>query len=318
MSPRPRFGKKLLKTLLPIVMTLVLAAAISLGLIIYGITRPPRSAYLVSKESFSQISSQASKVTDQSWANRDGTQARGWFLRGMEGAPAIVLLHRYGTDRSWLFNLGIKINETTNFTILWPDLRGHGLDPPVKWTSFGFREGEDVLAAIDFLKTLKTTKGKEFVGQHIGLYGVELGAFAALKGAEHEANVRVLVLDSVPRSSDELIQSAVTADLGVNKDPILVVVRQGLKVYFLGNYHNTTACETAASLKDRKILLLSGPDAGYLRESTSALARCFQGSMQVEMKTDLPLTGFNSPSATAEQGEAYDRRVIDYFDRNLR
>ncbi len=40
-----------------------------------------------------------------------------------------MLLHRYGGDRSWLFNLGVKINETTNFTILWPDLRGHGENP---------------------------------------------------------------------------------------------------------------------------------------------------------------------------------------------
>lgn len=317
MSPRRSPSKKLFKSLLPIVMTVLLAAVTSLGLIIYGITRPPRNAYLVTKESFSQISSQASKVTDQTWPNRDGTQARGWLLRGIPGAPAIVLLHRYGTDRSWLFNLGLKINETTNFTILWPDLRGHGLDPPVKWTSFGFREGDDVPAAIDFLRTLKTANGKELVGQKIGLYGVELGAFAALKGAGYK-DVKALVLDSVPRSSDELMQSAVKADLGINNDLIMMLVRQGLRLYFLGKYHNTTACEAAASVNDRSTLLLSGRDADYLRESTISLSRCFQSSTQVEVKTDLPLTGFNSPSATGEQGEGYDRRVIDFFDKHLR
>jgi pimeloyl-ACP methyl ester carboxylesterase len=318
MSPRRRFGKKLFKSLLPIVMTVVLAAGISLGLVVYGVTRPPRNAYLVTKDSFSQISSQASKVSDQSWPNRDGTQARGWLLRGMEGAPAVVLLHRYGTDRSWLFNLGIKIHETTNFTILWPDLRGHGISPPVKWTTFGVHEGDDVLSAIDFLRTLKSAGGKELVGQHLGLYGVELGAFAALKGAQHEEDVKALVLDSIPRSSDELVQSAVKADLGLNNELILMVVRQGLRIYFLGDYYNVTACEVAASLKEKHILLLSGPEAHNLRDATTSLARCFQSSIEMETKTDLPLTGFNLPSATGELGEGYDRRVIDFFDRHLR
>jgi pimeloyl-ACP methyl ester carboxylesterase len=235
----------------------------------------------------------------------------------MEGAPAVVLLHRYGTDRSWLFNLGIKINETTNFTILWPDLRGHGLEPPVKWTSLGFREGDDVLAAIEYLRTIKTN-GKELVGEHIGLYGVELGAFVALKASPSKSEVKALVLDSVPRSSEDLIRTAVKDDIGVNNDLILVLVRQALRLYFLGDYYNTTACEAAASLQDRNVLLLSGRDAGYLRESTSALARCFHTSGQLESKTDLPLTGFHSPSATGEQGEGYDRRVIDFFDKNLR
>src|SRR5882762_1086801 len=168
--PRRRFGKKLFKSLLPILLVLVLACVIALVSIVYGITRPPRQHYLVTPESFSQISGSALKVTDESWRNRDGTGARGWLLRGAEGAPAVVLLHRYGGDRSWLFNLGIKINETTNFTILWPDLRGHGVNPPVKWTSFGTREGDDLLDAFSFLRTLKSECKQKLVGDRFGVY----------------------------------------------------------------------------------------------------------------------------------------------------
>ena len=35
-------------------------------------------------------------------------------------------------------------------------------------------------------------------------------------------------------------------------------------------------------------------------------------------KIRFSLTGFTLPSATGEQGEGYDRRVIDFFDRTLR
>ncbi|HSK64396.1 MAG TPA: hypothetical protein VK893_11160, partial [Pyrinomonadaceae bacterium] len=64
--------------------------------------------------------------------------------------------------------------------------------------------------------------------------------------------------------------------------------------------------------------LLSGSDAASLRDSTASLQRCFPIPDNVEVRTDLPLSGFSLPSATGEQGEAYDRVVIDFFDRNLR
>ena len=318
MARRRRLGKKFFKSLLPILLLLTVAVVVALGFIIYGTTRPPRAAYLVTPEAFAQISGPALKVSDQSWSNRDKTLARGWLLKGAEGAPAVILLHRYAGDRSLLFNLGVKINEATNFTILWPDLRGHGLNPSVNWTSFGTHEGDDVISAIDFLRTLKTSKGPSHVGDHIGLYGVELGAYASLKAAQRDPNIRVLVLDSVPRNADELLQAAVRNDLEIDNGPLRFLTRWAIRAYFLGHYENPSACDLAANLGDRRALMLSGPDAGYLRDGTIAIAHCFPASTRVETKTDLPLTGFKLPSATGEAGEGYDRQVIDFFDKNLR
>src|SRR5204863_188374 len=124
----------------------------------------------------------------------------GWLLKGAQGAPAVVLLHRYGADRSYALNLGVKINETTNFTILWPDLRGHGMNPLVKWSALGNKEGEDLLAALDFLRTLKSENQAKLVGDRFGVYGVELGAASALKAAVPDKQIKALVLDSIPRS----------------------------------------------------------------------------------------------------------------------
>ena len=319
MPSRRRPGKKLLRSVLPIGLILVLALVGALAFIVYGVTRPPRAAYLVTPQAFSELSGPVLKVTEESWTNRDGTSARGWLLRGATGSPAVVLLHRYGTDRSWLFNLGVKINETTNFTILWPDLRGHGLTPPVNWSSFGAREGEDILAALDFLRTLKTQKGEQLVTNSIGLYGVELGAYAALRAARDDQSAQALVLDSVPPDANEMVKAAAKNDLGISIRPLQSLTLAAIRVYFLTRFDNTPACELAGSLTGRRILLLSGNDAGYLRDSTVQLASCFPfpQSARVEVKTDLPLTGFNLPSATGEEGERYDRQVIDFFDRTL-
>lgn len=317
MASRRRLGKKLFKSLLPILLVVTVALVVALAFIVRGITHPPRRAYLVTPKSF-QFSGPALKVTDQTWRNRDNTPARGWLLRGAEGAPAVVLLHHYGADRSWLFNLGVKINEATNFTILWPDLRGHGLVPPVQWTSFGTFEGEDVLAALDFLRAQKSENGNRLIGDQVGLFGVELGAYAALRAAAQDKGVSVLALDSVPRNPDELVQTTVKNDLGMSVPLLPALGSVAAHVYFLGRYQNTPACEIAASLSTHRVLLLSGPDAGELREATIDLARCFKNPASVEVKTDLRLTAFNLPSATGEDGEGYDRQVIEFLDKNLR
>ena len=318
MARRPPLGKKLLKSVLPLFLLVALALIAALGWIVHGVTRPRRQAYLVTPQAFAQISGPGLKATNESWRNRDGSTARGWLLRGAEGAPAVVLLHRYATDRSWVFNLGVKLSEATNFTILWPDLRGHGLNPPVNWTSFGSREGDDMLAALDYLKGLKTPAGQPLVGVSMGAYGVELGSYVSMKAAQQDARVRVLVLDSVPGSPDDVLHVAVKENTGVENSVIQYLARVAARVYFVGSYDNTKSCTIASSLINQRVLLLSGAVSGSLRDSTVALAQCFPNPANIEVKADLPLTGFDLPSATGEQGEGYDRRVIDFFDRNLR
>ncbi len=318
MPPRRRFGKRLVKSFLPIALVIGLALVASLSFIIHCVTRPARRPYVVTPESFARISGRALKVTDETWAMPDGRHARGWLLKGAENAPAVVLLHRYGGDRSWLFNLGVKINETTNFTILWPELRGHGENPPVSWTSLGSRESEDVLAALEFLQTLKSESQKKLVGESLGLYGVELGAYSALKATTRDNRVKVLVLDSIFGSPDDLLNSSVSNCVGVNNGLVHSLSRTAMKFYLLGGYDSTTACDLARSIRDQRVLLLSGNEAGPLQESTAALQSCFPTPGNIETRTDLPLSGFSLPSATGEQGEAYDRVVIEFFDRNLR
>ena len=319
MAIRRRFGKKLFRLLLPILLILVVALAIALVWIVYGITNPPRRAYLVTPPTFSELTGtgRALKVTEETWRNRDGTAARGWLLRGAEGAPAVVFLHKYGGDRSLLLNLGMKVNEAINCTVLWPDLRGHGLNPSVKWTSFGSREGDDLLAALAFLRSLKGESHNQLIGDHVGVYGVELGAYVALRAASSDAGIQVLALDSVPRSQNDLVEASVRSHLRVNTSALVVPARFATRLYFLRQYDNKSSCDLAGALGARRVLLLAGEDDGYLRESTKSLIPCFSNPANLETRTDLPLSGFTLPSATGEQGEGYDRPVIDFFVKNL-
>lgn len=318
MPPRRRIGKRLVKSFLPIILVIALAVVGALSFVVYCVSHPTRRPYVVTPESFSRISGRAIKATDETWTNLDGGRARGWLLKGAEGAPAVVLLHRYGGDRSWLFNLGVKLNETTNFTVLLPDLRGHGENPLVSWASLATRDGDDVLAALKYLRSLKTENQKPLVGESFGVYGVELGAYSAVKAARSEPQIKVLVLDSVSRSPSELLNTAVANCTGLDNGFVQYFSGMATRLYLWGSYDDTSACDFAHSIRDARVLLLSGAEAGKLRDTTASLQSCFPSPANVETRTDLPLSGFSLPSVTGEQGEAYDRVVIDFFDRNLR
>jgi pimeloyl-ACP methyl ester carboxylesterase len=316
MSSRSKLVKRVIKAFLPILGVILVAMGAITIWIVRGITKPPRAAYLVTPQTFSRVTGPMLKATDAVWTNPDGTQARGWLIRGAEGSPTVILLHRYGADRSWLLNLAVKLNETTNFTVLWPDLRGHGENPPVNRTLLGAVDGDDVTAAIDYLRTLKTPTGKPQVAGAVGVYGVELGAYAALNAAKRYPEIRALALDSVPASSDDLVRAATSGHAGMNSLVLQKLAGWGLKIYSFGKYQSTPSCELARSLRESRVLLLSGREGDPWRTSTLDLAGCF--NVPVEMKKDLPVTGASLPSATGEQEEAYDRPVIEFFDKALR
>ena len=316
MSSRRRLAQRIIKAFLPILLVVLGAFVVVTVWIVRDITRPPRAPYLVTPQTFSRVTGPMLKATDVTWSNHDGTQARGWIVRGAEGSPAIILLHGYGADRSWLLNLAVKLNETTNFTVLWPDLRGHGENPPVNRTQFGAVDGDDVTAAIDYLHTLKTTDGKTQVAGPLGVYGTELGAYAAVEAAQRYPEVRALALDSAPASPDDLVRAALRGKIGMSNVLLQQLARLGIKIYSLGKYQSTPSCELASSLHEVRVLLLSGGDGDPWRNSTLGLAKCFNGT--VEVKKDLALTGISLPSATGEQEEGYDRPVIEFFDKALR
>jgi pimeloyl-ACP methyl ester carboxylesterase len=317
MSPRRRPGKRILRSLLPILLILFVTFGGATAWIVYRITHPPQYGYLVTPEKFTQLSAKGVKATEENWPNRDDSSSRGWLLRGSEGAPAVIILHGYGADRSYYLNLGVKLNEQTNFTILWPDLRGHGQTPSVKASSLGANEGKDLQAAVKYLRSLKSPQGSQLVGNRVGIYGVGLGAYAALNATADGADAQGLVLDSVPAVPDEIIKSAIRQQLGVESRLVQSLAKVGLGIYLKGQFQNIPACTLASKISAREILLLAGEDSGPFRNSTEQLASCLRNRNHTEIQSSLPLTGYNLHPSTGEQEDSYDRRIIEFFDRTL-
>ena len=293
-----------IRLVFPAILIVVIALVAASLWLVHRAAEPPRAEYLVTPESLSSFTRSKVKISEETWQNKDASAARGWLLRGGENAPAVILLHRYGADRSWLLNLGVNLNEATGFTVLIPDQRGHGANPGVKWSGFGGVEGEDLAAAVQFLRNQKTS-------DRIGVYGVEMGALAAVFGAGEEQAIRALALDSIPASSEDVLENIVKARSSVAGEFAYQIACRGTMLYYRKAFRHDSICDAAQKLDNRKILLLAGKDAPDLQESTAQLAGCLSNS---QSKTDLPISGFNLiNAATSRQQEDYDQIVINFF-----
>jgi len=314
-----RLFRSILRLVLPIFVLLLLAGISASLWLVHTSARLQNVSYLVTPAKYGLLSARGAQVTDEKWTNRDGTPARGWLLRGTMNSPAVILLHKFGADRSYELNLGVKLSEATNFTILMPDLRGHGENPVVETSTFGQHEGDDTLAAVDFLRGLKTQDGVPLVGSNIGIYGVELGALAGLRAASKDPTIVSLALDSVPADSRAVISNVIERRFPFGSSITSRLAGMGAPLYFYnGSFGDPSICDTGKSIADRKVMLLAGLDSPALQASTTKLGRCIQtGGLNVESKYDLSPSGFNIMTASMDKSQDYEQRIIDFFRLSL-
>lgn len=314
MAKTTRLLKSFSKLILPLMVLVVAAVGTASVWLVHEMSRPKPTGYLVTPQKYGMLSSRGSQITDENWSNADNTAARGWLLRGAPNSPAVIVLYKYGANRSHVLNLAVKLNEATNFTILMPEQRGHGENPSVPFSSFGGCESDDLASAIAYLRGLRTPEQIPLVGQDIGVYGLEMGALAATTAAAKDDSIKALALDSVPRDSDGLLEGSVARRFPFASSVTAQFAKLGtIPYYYQGCYRRVSSCDLAKNISDRKVMLLAGVDEPAFQESTAKLEKCFPSNSLVEAKTDLSPSGFNMSNASLENSEAYDQRVIEFF-----
>ncbi len=173
----------------------VLATGAIAGFLLFSIVRPQKSSSEINLDSFPGRPD-AVAFTVPGVGSREG-----WFFPGLRGAPTIVLCHGYGSSRGELLTL-ISALQDHQYNAFVFDFAGHGKNSGM--TTFGYREAEEVRAAIDTLSVRNDVDPARF-----GLWGYNLGAYAALREAEGDRRVRALVLDSVYDQPDEMVKVGV-------------------------------------------------------------------------------------------------------------
>lgn len=298
------------RALFPIAVGLMIVIVAFESWIVYRVTHPVRTAFGITPSHYQIFIGDAMAWSEEQWDNSDGTQATGWFLRGVTGSPAIILNHGYGKNRSELLNLGVKLCEA-GYHVLLPDLRGHGKSP-ITYSSLGNYEKNDVSAAIDFVKSKKNAQGQLLTdGSRIGLYGVSIGGYAAITATAENPTVKVVIADSLYPKPDWLTQRLVQETFNTSPAIVNKLANWGLRGYFMGTYSEGSAAESLSRYKDQKLWLITYPSSNpELEELNKTTLDLFQ---QAQFPKDIA----RLDKSRHELSDAYDDRIIGIFRKDL-
>ena len=129
---------------------------------------------------------------DINFESDDGTDLFGWLIQGKPGFPAVIIAHKYGSNRSVtlvkLEGLITKLNKQGYYIFLF-DFRGHGQSGGR--SALGFKESDDVAGAVKALIKYKQ------ISHRFAVLGVGMGAIASAKAFNSVDEVKVVLLDSI-------------------------------------------------------------------------------------------------------------------------
>lgn len=306
--------KRVLWVFIPAVLVFAVGVAALDFYFIHRMTHPHRTALYGSPRDF-QLILQKPMWFDEKWKNSDSTQTVGWLLSRGKPAPAIILSHGYGSNRSELLTLAFELWKS-GYNVLVYDLRGHG-ESPVQWSGLGTYEKDDLLSAIRFLRSQKTESGQELLDGRIGLYGVDLGGYISIVASTQDPMIKAVAVDSVYPDVSHFMSYQLKSIVGSDSDIANRLADSHLtsqlnelaiQLYLLRREDTSPAVDSVATASGRKFLFITGKNSAGLALTTLALHSAAKDPKQLaEVDQSRTIRLYDTASSD------YDDRVVAFF-----
>src|SRR5712691_1815833 len=290
-----RWYTKLLMALMALAFFAVLATMAIAGFLVYRIVKPQRSSSEISMASFPGRPEVLEFEVPGGLGKREG-----WFFPGFRGAPTIILCHGYESSRGELLTLESAL-QAHQYNVFVFDLAAHGENAGI--STLGYREADEVRAAVDLLAARPDLDPTRF-----GLWGYNLGAYAALREAENDKRIRALVLDSVYDEPKQMVKVGVERN-GLGGFPLMV--RAAEFSFECLNYDHREDPPLS-----RKLSALAGVPTLYIQAMDDP--ELADTTRQMFLKAPEPreqaiLAHGNFVSLGDEEKRAYENRVVSFF-----
>jgi pimeloyl-ACP methyl ester carboxylesterase len=173
---------KAFSALLALVLFVFVAISAMSGYLLFQALRPARNSSSVN------LDIMMGHPETLSFQLADGTSRDGWYFPGLRGAPAVIVCHGYLSQRADVLTLVTALQDH-QFNVFLFDFSGHGTSP--RGTTLGYRETAELRAAI------QTLSGRDDVDpQRFGLWGVDMGGYAALEVATSDPRIGAIAVDN--------------------------------------------------------------------------------------------------------------------------
>jgi len=290
-----RWYTKLLMALMALAFFAVLATMAIAGFLVYRIVKPQRSSSEISMASFPG----RPEVLEFEVPGGSGKR-EGWFFPGFRGAPTIILCHGYESSRGELLTLESALQDH-QYNVFIFDFAGHGANSGI--STLGYREADEVRGAVNLLATRNDVDPARF-----GLWGYNLGAYAALREAENDKRIRALVLDSVYDQPKQMLKVGVERN-GLGGFPFMVRAAE----FSFGYLNYAHRDDPPVSMR---MLALTGVPALYIQalddpELAETTRQMFLKAPEPREQAIIPHGNF--ASLNDEDKRTYENRVVTFF-----
>jgi pimeloyl-ACP methyl ester carboxylesterase len=295
-----RWYTKLLTIILALAFFTVLATAVISSVLVYWIVKPQRTSSEISMASFP---GRPDEVDFTVTGLKAGTR-KGWFFPGLRGAPTILLCHGYQSSRGELLTL-VSALQDHQYNVFVFDFAAHGANDGL--TTFGYREADEVRAAIDTIARRSDVDPARF-----GLWGYNLGAYAALREAEKDPRVRAVVLDSVYDYPKQMVKIGVEKT-GVGGFPLMVrSAETGFEWLNYGYKNDPPLSSNLKAMHGVPILFLQAADDPEF----SAISRDMFLKASEPREQQMIAHG-NFVNLPDDEKRTYENRVVTFFLKSL-
>jgi pimeloyl-ACP methyl ester carboxylesterase len=291
---------KSFKTVFPAAVILVAGLIVLFSVLVYKISNPGALPESVNPSHYLLPS------LDVSVPSAKGEMIPAWWIPGLKGAPGIVLAPGYGMNRGDALSLAVALRNR-GFNLLIYSQRGNGSLEGGS-SSLGIYENGDMLSAVRFIRDRD-----EINRESIGIWGVDIGARAALMAVRDFPEIRAIAADSAYQFPSDFLSYRIQEDFGLESRFLQFGCNQVFRLWHFSKAREGDSAFPLQALSDRNILFITGENRKKLAPLSAAVYDA--------IKPQKELVSFKTARVHSMSGEDlinYDRQVSNFFYLNLR
>ena len=293
-----RWYSKLTAAILALTFFTMMAGAIIAGFVVFSIVTPRGGSQPIDLANFPGHPEEIS-FSVQDIGTRDG-----WFFPGLKSAPTILLCPGYGESREELLPLATALQQQ-EYNVALIEFNDRG--PQKTETTLGYREVQQLRAALSSLALRTDVDQSRF-----GLWGTNMGSYAALSLAESDPRVRAIAIESVYDRPQEMLRLLVNR-YGIGSFPLLPTFAE--KAFGWLNYANSGVpplSQRLSRLGGVPKLFIEAADEPDLAKITR---RLFLAAP--EPKEDVTVARGKYAGMLDEEKRQYETRIVTFFFSSL-
>jgi pimeloyl-ACP methyl ester carboxylesterase len=283
----------LLWLLLPIGLVLVTGTYLSY----YYTSRRPRTVFHTAAE----YGLEGEEVTFRA---ADGLELRGcWIPAARRPVPAVIILHGHGGSLDTDLHRAPAFHES-GFDVFLFDFRAHGASRG-RVASFGYLERRDVKGAVAYVRNRGSSR--------VGLLGFSYGGIASMLAAPMCPDACAVASDGGPARMLSAIEgrgSELHFPRWLSRFFAWVIIAI-TSLRLQANLFQYDAVRWVGQIAPRPILFIHGEDDPYLRDFDDLWKAA------AEPKEAWRLPGVGHTKASEMYPEEFNRRVVEFFKKNL-